>query len=147
VRIFDNDEPPPSNRAAKPAPSSIPSTKETSVLLSALKRLARPVEDQARLLKDTEEGRVWAEASYLLDLMTDAAKVNPTVLADAFGSLPILTRHMNRLHDEVTDVINNNRSTANLERCLRSDLKMISMVTTLEKALGVEVGGEAAQVA
>jgi len=98
-------------------------------------------------LKDTEEGRVWAEASYLLDLMTDAAKVNPTVLADAFGSLPILTRHMNRLHDEVTDVINNNRSTANLERCLRSDLKMISMVTTLEKALGVEVGGEAAQVA
>ena len=82
---------------------------------------------------------MWAEASYLIDLMVDAAKEVPAVLVEPYGSAQILIRHLTRLHDEVRGAINENKSTANLERCLRGDLKMIKVMCSLERALGVAV--------
>ena len=87
---------------------------------------------------------MWAEASYLLDLMADAAKAQPEALVEHYGSSAILSGHLARLLDEVTAAVDRNKGTANLERCLRGDLKMIKVMCSLEKVLGVEVDDAAA---
>ena len=109
-------------------------------VVRVLRKLQRPIEDEARRLDGTEDGEIWAEASYLIDLQLDAAKAKPDALVEHYGSPQILTRHLCRLYDEALDVINNKKNSDNLNRCLRLDLKMIKVMVTLEKAMEVQVG-------